>query len=82
MSEYRLETILQEDSPSRFVVHQIGPEETQWIVSCESLVWAKKVKKALEWMDTLEAGRMSIPAPTRRKSPVRKPVAKKCLKRK
>ena len=80
MSVYRLESMLQEDAPSRFVVHEVGEEDTQWIAACETLQWAKKVKKALEWMDTLESGRMSIPTPPR-KRPVKRPVVKKCVRK-
>jgi len=76
---YRLETILSGVSPSRFVIHEVGEEETQWIVSCESLIWAKRVKKALEWLDTLDDGRMSIPAPSRQRA--KKTPVKRCVKK-
>jgi hypothetical protein len=79
MGIYRLETILSKDSPSRFVIHEVGDEETQWIVSCESLIWAKQVKKALEWLDTFDNGRMSIPAPPRQRA--KKAPVKRCVKK-
>lgn len=51
--EYRIETVMEGDSTS-FYIHLQEKEDTSSIGSFTQLKWAKKVKAALEWLDSAD----------------------------
>jgi len=76
--EYRIETIMEGESTS-FYIHLQEKEDTTSLGSFTELRWAKKVKAALEWMDTAnewldskDAEPLSLPKTKVRRSAPRK----------